>query len=171
MYPRQPGVVWAASEHTATGSGDGMTEERARLQDHQGMTDLHDLAELEDHWQPCWTCRVDYKRPAAIWVATPSDGGQPITADSAAGLRAKLRLAAPVDRGPQRALTAPADWEADRLRADYGERWDISRDERGRLTAVSRDGSRAPLSGSSEGVLRSLIANAEFPELPARWAP
>lgn len=69
-------------------------------------------------------------------------------------------------------MTDPVqDWEAAKLIDDYGERWNITRDGKGRLTAVSRDGSHAPLSGSSEGVLRIHLANAEFPSLPARWAP
>ena len=76
-----------------------MAEERARLQESQGTRDLHDLAELEDGWRPCYAFSIDYRRAGAIWKARPADGGTPITADSAAELRAKLRQAAPVDRG------------------------------------------------------------------------
>ena len=76
-----------------------MAEERARLQESQGTRDLHDLADLEDQWLPCYTFSIDYRRAGAIWKARPADGGQPITAGSAAELRAKLRQAAPVDRG------------------------------------------------------------------------
>ena len=61
--------------------------------------DLRDLEELTYGYEPCYTIRIDYRQPAAIWVAIPADGGKPITADSAAALRAKLRLAAPVNRG------------------------------------------------------------------------
>ena len=76
-----------------------MAEEQARLQESQGTRDLHDLADLEDQWQPCYTFSIDYRRAGAIWKARPADGGTPITAGSAAALRAKLRQAAPVDRG------------------------------------------------------------------------
>ena len=76
-----------------------MAEERARLQESQGTRDLHDLADLEDQWRPCYTFSIDYRRAGAIWKARPADGGEPITAGSAAELRAKLRQAAPVDRG------------------------------------------------------------------------
>ena len=76
-----------------------MAEEQARLHEHQGTMDLRDLEELTYGYEPCYTIRIDYRQPAAIWVAIPADGGKPITADSAAALRAKLRLAAPVNRG------------------------------------------------------------------------
>ena len=76
-----------------------MAEEEARLRDQGGIRDLHDLAELEDGWRPCYTFSIDYRHAGAIWKARPADGGTPITAGSAAALRAKLRQAAPVDRG------------------------------------------------------------------------
>ena len=60
-----------------------------------------DLRDLEDQWQPCYTFSIDYRHAGAIWKARPADGGTPITAGSAAALRAKLRQAAPVSRDPR----------------------------------------------------------------------
>jgi hypothetical protein len=77
-----------------------MTGERPRLRD----TELHDidadartLRDLSIGWEPCYTFKVDYRHPV-IWTATPADGSPPVTAPTAAELRAKLRQAAPVDR-------------------------------------------------------------------------
>lgn len=78
-----------------------MTGERPRLRDtelHDINADARNLRDLSIGWEPCYTFKIDYRRPAALWVALPADGGAPITAGSAAELRAKLRQAKPVTR-------------------------------------------------------------------------
>ena len=82
-----------------------MTEE-ARLQDHRAERadidgDVRALDDLGYHWGPFWSFSVRYGREGAEWTARPADGSMPMTAVSAAELRAKLRQAAPVSRDPR----------------------------------------------------------------------
>lgn len=78
-------------------------EARERLPERTGEgRDLYDLADLDFSYGRCYTFRIDYRQPAAIWTARPHDGGKAVTADSAAELRAKLRQAHPADRDGSR---------------------------------------------------------------------